>query len=144
MAEVWKSEASLSLLIKLSAWNSIEGTKAWNCLTFFLFVHFAISHFLSYVSQQGGKQEFRKIIFMTYLWIRQAMCCVKMDGRIGCWMSWKAKRANTQTSGNKLMKQYHALGGILLSHQTVSCGFVLGNKYREQKSFLTKRLRLSG
>lgn len=51
-----RSEASLSLLIKLSAWRVIGCTKAWNCLTFFLLTHSAISHFLSYISQRGGQQ----------------------------------------------------------------------------------------
>ena len=32
---LWRNGASLSLLIKLSAWCPIRGTKAWNCLTFF-------------------------------------------------------------------------------------------------------------
>lgn len=75
--KLWRSEASLSLLIKLSAWHPIGGTKAWNCLTFFLPVHSAISHFLSYISQWGGQREPLKIIFTSNLRICQAMCILQ-------------------------------------------------------------------
>lgn len=80
--KLWRSEASLSLLIKLSAWHPIGGTKAWNCLTFFLPVHSAISHFLSYISQQGGQREPQKIIFSSNLRICQAMCIMHRDTEV--------------------------------------------------------------
>lgn len=60
--ELQRSEASLSLLIKLSAWRPIGVTKAWNCLTFFfLLTHSAISYFPSNISHQeeaGASESF--------------------------------------------------------------------------------------
>lgn len=52
-----KSEAILSLLIKLSAWRPLGITKAWNCLTFFSLHSLPLA-----ISQWGGQQDPLKVI----------------------------------------------------------------------------------
>lgn len=84
-----RSEAILSLLIKLSAWRPVGITKAWNCLTFFLFTLSAISYFTVRKTARASESHFGEM----QGFVKQC----DVDRRTGHWTIQKYGRERSET-----------------------------------------------